>query len=146
MITKDQALQYALMLKSGMPSVDCMGYFYPDQDVAGLIALVKEWHKSELVQKAILATQGKPWQDMSLDEQIRFAIDKNYSEMAYYLYSHNYSTLDGTAKQKADTCRTALEQKVAGTAGQMNPLTTFWNEIRTGKVKLGPKSGLEAVQ
>lgn len=137
MVEREQALQFALMMKSGMPPLDCLQYFYPQADAAELASVLPEWNRSENVRRAILQLQGKPWQEMSLDEQIRFAIDKNYSEMAYYLYSHNYSTLQGTDKQKADTCRTALEAKIAGTAGQLNPLTNFWNDIRTGKVQLG---------
>ena len=79
---------------------------------------------------------GKSWQEMSLEERIHFSIDKHYSEMAYFLYSHNYSQLVGTDRQKADICRQALEAKIAGTAGKMGPLEQFWADIKTGKVTL----------
>jgi hypothetical protein len=137
MVSKDSALQFALMVKSGMPPIDVIGYFYPDVTPAELHPLLKEFQRSDNVKHATLTLQGKPWQDMSLDEQIRFAVDKTYSEMAYFLYSHNYSTLSGHDKLKADTCRQSLESKIAGTSGQMNPLTQFWEDIRKGKVQLG---------
>jgi hypothetical protein len=67
---------------------------------------------------------------MSAEERIRFAIDKHYNEMAYFLYSHNYGELSGPDKAKADTCRQALEAKLAGTAGKFTPLDEFWNDMR----------------
>ncbi len=133
---KDQAHQFALMLSSGMPAEDCMGYFISSQDPAELKQAVKSWLGSRAVQLAILKFQGKSWQDMSLDEKIQFSVDKTYAEMAYFLYSHNYSLLTGSDKQKADTCRQALEAKLAGQAGKMGPIEAFWSDIKSGKVQL----------
>jgi len=134
---KDEAHQFALMLHSGMPAVDAIQYFFPDETETGVInAALKEWVKSGAVQRAVLALQGKAWQDMSLDEKISLSIDKHYAELAYFLYSHNYSQLVGADRQKADICRASLEARIAGTAGKMGPLEQFWSDIRSGKVKL----------
>ena len=56
--------------------------------------------------------------------------------MAYFLYSRNYAELAGQEKQKADTCRTALEAKLAGTSGKLSAVETFWADVVSGKVKL----------
>src|SRR3990167_1242496 len=123
--TRSEALQYALMLGSGMPPLDILTYFYPDLAPIDLKGELDRWNRSHNVRAAILAQMGRAWQDMTLDERIAFAIDKHYSEMAYFLYSHNYAQLVGADKQKADTCRQALEAKLAGMAGKMGPLEAF---------------------
>ena len=140
--TKEEALQFALMVMSGMPPFEVIRYFYPDSEESELKLALKQWTRSHRVREALLGQQnGKTWQGMSLSERIDFSIQKHYSEMAYFLFSHNYSTLVGPDKLKADTCRTALEAKIAGTAGQMTPLEKFWDDIRTGKVTLTPPAG-----
>lgn len=134
--TKIEALQFALMLASGMPQIDVIAYFFPDLTPTDLKVELDRWTQAPTVRTAILAQMGKAWQDMSLEERIQFAIDKHYSEMAYFLYSHNYSQLVGNDRQKADICRSALEAKIAGTAGKLGPIESFWHDIKTGKVKL----------
>lgn len=135
--TKDQALQFALMVQAGMPPIDAIIYFFPDMDPGDLKNTLKGWQSHDFVQRATHALQGKLWQEMTLEERINYAVDKHYAEMAYYLYSRNYALLQGTDKQKADTCRTALEAKLAGTAGKQSPLYDWWDDVRKGKVKLG---------
>lgn len=139
MPTKEQAEQFALMIHGGMPGMDALAYFFPDLSQEALAETLKSWNRSPTVQRRILQLQGKTFQDMTLDEKIKLSLDLHYSQMAYYLYSRNYANLSGTDKQKADTCRAALESKVAGTAGQNNPLAAFWDDIRKGKVTLDPK-------
>lgn len=136
--TKIEALQFALMQGSGMPPINVIAYFYPDlsDSPAELKRELDRWVRSHVVQVAILAQMGKSWQDMTLDERIQFAVDKHYSEMAYFLYSNNYSQLVGAERQKADTCRQALEAKLAGVAGKLGPIETFWSDVKSGKVKL----------
>ena len=135
--SKDEALQLALMLKSGMPSSDAIRYFFeadcpPDR----LIFEHERWMRSENVQAALKQVNGTPWQDLDLHGRIQFAIDKHYSEMAYFLYANNYAELVGSDKIKADTCRQALEAKLAGQAGKMSALTMFWDDVKNNRVKL----------
>ena len=134
---KEDALQLALMLNSGMPSLDAMRYFYPDDDPERVRFEHDRWLRTRSVQSAIKTVQnGKSWQDMSLDERVKFAVDKHYSELAYFLYTNNYTLLSGQDRQKADICRAALEAKLAGTAGKMDALTSWMEDIRAGRVKL----------
>ena len=136
-LNKSSATQFALMLKSGMPSTDAIQYFFDDeQDPERLRFEHDRWIRSGLVRDAVDAVQGKKWSAMTLQEQIQFAIDKHYAELAYFLYSHNYSTLSGAERQKADTCRQALEAKLAGMAGKMTPLTAWFDDVRSGRIKL----------
>jgi len=139
MPSKAEALQFALMLKSGMPAGEAIVYFLAEGqewNATEVDGLCRSWMRSEAVKAAVEATMGRPWQDMTPEEQIKFAVDKHYCEMAYYLYSRNYVELEGAAKLKADTCRVALEAKMAGMAGKMDPLTRFWDDIRSGRVRI----------
>jgi hypothetical protein len=134
-LDRDTAQQFALMLSSGMPSMDAITYFL-EEEVAPDYAKFQHdrWMRSREVQKAIVTIQGRSWQDMTLEQRIRHSMDKHYSELAYYLYSHNYSDLSGAGKQKADTCRLALEAKLSGMAGKMDPLSRFWDDVLAGRV------------
>lgn len=136
-IDKDEALQFALILSSGIPHIDAIQYVRPGLEAAEYKAELGRWLGDKRVESAILHLQGKSWQDMSLEERIKFAIDKHYTEMAYFLYSHNYSELDGPSRGKADTCRQVLEAKIAGMSGKMDALTSFWADVQTGKINIG---------
>lgn len=142
--SSEEALSFAVMLSSGVPPEEAILYFKPDQELdpyAWAKSALPGWLSSPKVKNAILQTQGgKEWTELSLDQKIRLAVDKNYTEMAYFLYSHNYSTLVGSDKQKADTCRAALEAKLAGSAGKKDALTQFFDDITSGKLKLTPSS------
>jgi hypothetical protein len=140
--SKEEALHLAIMMNAGMPSLDALRYFFPDSTEIEVKEAHKAWMKSRELEKAILTVQGKPWQEMNLDERIRFAIDKHYSEMAYFLYSHNYAELVGGDKTKADTCRQALEAKLAGSAGKMNALDQWLDDVRSGRVTLAKQPSL----
>lgn len=122
-----------------MPSVQAMKYFIPSTGLAEVRfrALHDQWLASPLMAEALLKVQGKAWQDMDLDERMQFAINKHYTEMAYFLYNHNYAEASGSDKTKADTCRAALEAKLAGMAGKTDALTKFWADVSSGKIALG---------
>ena len=135
----DQAEAYALMLHSGLPPSDAIRYFLPDDDSVTPLEInstIRRWNGSKRVQDALLALQGKPWEGMTLEEKCRFAVDKQYTEMSYFMYAHNYAELVGPEKAKADTCRSVLEAKLAGTSGKLNQLDQFYADVLSGKVKL----------
>lgn len=133
--TAEQAQQLAIMLSAGLPARDAVSYFLPGAPVEVVVETARDWARSSQVQKAVRALQGKDWQEMTLEEKIKLSIDKHYAEMAYYLYSHNYGDLNAAEKSKADTCRDALERKIAGTSGSMDPLMSFLNDLKKGKLQ-----------
>lgn len=137
--SKEQALEFCLMLNAGLPSEEAIRFFVDDMDEAALAALHQRWVRSPNIAKAMLQVMGKPWQQLSLEERMTFAINKHYNEMAYFLYSHNYATISGADKTKADTCRTALEAKIAGTAGRLGPLEEFWKALQDKTISLQPR-------
>ena len=136
--SSEQAFQFALIMSAGMPASEAVRYFLPEdaEDALNPAKVADQWLKSKAVSQAILKLQGKSWQDMTAEERWNYAINKNYNEAAYYLYSHNYATLSGSERQKADKCREILESKLAGTAGQRTPVEQWWADVMSGKVKL----------
>jgi hypothetical protein len=135
--TADQALQFAIMLRAGLPASDAIVYFTDgSEDAAELTYKLQEWQKSSSVKAAMLTLMGKSWQDMTLDEQISTALNQHYAGLAYYLFSHNYSEVASHDKPKIDTARAALEARQAGTAGRGDALSMFMDDFRAGKFKL----------
>lgn len=134
MPNKEQAEQFALMLQAGMTAGEAIRYFFPEE--AQALAQAERWSKSAEVARAIVKFQGKSWQAMAADERIQTAMDLHYNQLAWFLYSRNYAELSGPERQKADICRQALEAKLAGTAGKLDPLSRFWDDVRSGRVKL----------
>ena len=138
----EQARHFALMLSAGAPASDAIRYFLPlepDQEAppqAFYANQAAKWLGLASVQAAIVALQGADWSAMSFSDRIETAIEKHYTEMAYFLYSRNYCDLNGPEKAKADTCRTALEAKLAGTAGKLTAIEQFWDDVRAGKFKI----------
>lgn len=130
----EAASELALMLASGMPSLEAVAYFVADPD-PGLIKHVHDaWMAHELVGAAILKLQGKAWHKLSKDQQLQLAKDKAYAEMGYFIYSHNYSDLTGADLIKYDNCRKAIETKLAGMEGKVEGMQSFWNDLLSGKV------------
>lgn len=138
-VDRDQALSFVTMLNSGMPSMEAIRYFLPP-DLSDLPA-IRRIHDSWMRDRTVLAAQAelmgnKTWMALSLDEKIRWALEKHYAEHAYFLYSHNYAELEGPTRQKADTCRQVLETKLAGMSGKLDALTAFYADVTSGKLKL----------
>src|SRR5712692_4859010 len=133
--TPEQAEQFALMLGAGMPSTDIIRYFFESEKDQQ--TMHDRWTRSRPLKAAIRRQQhDRSWQQMTTDERIQHSVEKNYNEMAYFLYAHNYADLSGAERQKADICRQALEARIAGTAGKLDAITRFWDDIRTGRVQL----------
>jgi hypothetical protein len=127
------------MMNAGMAPDQAIIYFLGDGDwTPGAInAVLDRWLGSQAVKRAWKVVMGGAWQDLDLDRRIGFALDKHYSELAYFLYTHNYSSVGGSDLTKANTARGVLETKVAGMAGKGDALTQFMAELQSGKLKLG---------
>ncbi len=139
--TEDQALQFAVMLQAGLPSSQAILYFVDTDDPAELAMMLRKWMRSKAVQSAISKLNRKPWQEMSLDERMRAALDQHYNALAFLLFSTNYIEANATDKQKLDTARAAIEAKLSGSAGKLDALSQFFDDLNTGKVKLAKPVG-----
>ena len=120
------------MQLAGVSVGDICACFLPEAaDETAVSAAVASWPRSSGVLKELQHLMGGlPWQEMRPEDRLRLALDKHYAEMAYFLWTHNYADLSGGDKQKADTCRAALEQRLAGTSGKLNSIESFYEEMK----------------
>lgn len=136
--SKDEALQFAIMLQAGLPARDAILYFCPSDDPTEQAYMLQDWQRSTAVKRATLELMGRPWQELNLEEKRDRALELHYAQLAYFLFSHHYDDITGGDKLKADTARQVLEAHKAGTAGNEDALSRFFADINSGRVKLAP--------
>ena len=130
-LTATEAKELASMILSGAPVGEAVRYFrvaeLPEET---LIACVELWPvQPEVLQALEQQTGGVPWHQLTDDQRLDISIRKHYNEMAYFLWTTNYTECDGASKLKSDTCRQAIEAKVAGMAGKESPLASFYHDL-----------------
>jgi hypothetical protein len=135
---KEQAFAFATMIQAGLPASEAILYFYDSDDPGFLSLAAHKWARCRAVREATLSLMGKAWHKMSTKERMEYALDQHYSQLATLLFSINYQEATPNDKQKMDSARTALEAKVAGTAGKVDTLTAFFEDVKSGRVKLNP--------
>lgn len=133
----ENALQFAIMLQAGLPAGEAILYFTDSDDPLEIQAQLRRWMNSAAVRKATATLMKKPWQQMSLDERCRYALDQHYSQMAYLLHSNHYGAAESTLKAKLDTARQAIEAKLAGMAGKTDALSQFLERLGAGNRRVG---------
>lgn len=131
--TVEQATQFCLILQAGCPSSEAIKYFVESCDPAELGKTLARWKRSRTVQAAWTKIHGKAWVDMSLEEKMRTGLDMTYAGLAFVLYNNNYTEAGPAEKSKLDTARTAIEAKLAGTAGSQDPMSRFLADLQAGK-------------
>ena len=130
-LTAQEAREFALMVLAGAPLADIVPYFWTTPTAPEMLIACEElWPQQPEVQAAIQALAGgEPWHRLSDETRGELALKKHYSELAYILWTTNYAEAEGPARTKADTCRTAIEAKVAGMAGRESPLAQFYHDL-----------------
>ena len=130
-LTGREATDFASMVLSGAPVAEVVPYFCPDDATEDrLLQAEASWPMQPEVLVAIeIQTGGVPWHQLGDDRRLDVSLRKHYNEMAYFLWTTNYASCDGASKLKADTCRTAIEAKVAGMAGKESPLASFYHDL-----------------
>lgn len=136
----EQALQFAIMLQAGLPAEQAILYFTESDDPATVHLMLQKWTRSRAVQSAQKTLLGKSWQEMSLDEKIDTALNQHYAALAFLLFSTNYVNANQGEKAKLDSARGALEAKKAGVAGKGDALSMFFDDVKSGRIKLNSGS------
>ena len=130
-LSQGEADQFALILLSGAPLTDAVGYFLPVASPPEFIETAAQaWPQQlEVVEAMNRYSGGEDWHRLTDEQRLEVAIKKHYNEMAYFLWTNNYAESAGNEKLKADTCRQAIETKLAGMAGQESPLSRFYHDM-----------------
>jgi|TARA_R110002020_G_scaffold15542_3_gene55205 hypothetical protein len=129
-LTKQEAEQFVMMVLSGAPVSEVVRYFW-DEPLSDEELLVYEeaWPSQPEVLAVMERMTGGTWHRMSDEQRLDASLSKHYNEMAYFLWTTNYASSAGADKLKADTCRQAIEAKVAGMAGRESPLAQFYHDL-----------------
>ena len=129
----EEAREFAVMVLSGAPRADSAPSFWAGGgDEETLLACETLWpRQTEVVEAMQRLTGGQPWHELTDEARLDLALTKHYNELAYVLWTTNYADVTGAAKTKADTCRQAIEAKVAGMAGKESPLARFYHDLLT---------------
>lgn len=133
--TKEEALQFVILLKAGVPAEHAIHYFAQSDDPGEVAVMLSKWLRSRAITEAQRSLLGKDWQELSTEEMCDVALDQSYRSMAYLLFTTNYVTANQGQKAKIDTARSALEAKKAGTAGKIDPLFAFIEEFKREKAR-----------
>jgi len=131
-LNKREAEEFASIIVSGAPIAEAVHYFVGEQPVTeeDLLTYEETWPLQDHVVEALRTmTGGEPWNRMTDTQRLDVSLVKHYNEMAYFLWTTNYAECDGGTKMKADTCRQAIEAKVAGMAGRESPLAQFYHDL-----------------
>jgi hypothetical protein len=130
-LTRKEAEQFVMMVLSGAPIPEVVRYFC-DESMSDeeLLAYEELWPTQREVLAAMERTMGgEAWHKLSDEQRLDVSLKKHYNEMAYVLWTTNYADITGAQKLKADTCRQAIEAKVAGMAGRESPLAQFYHDL-----------------
>jgi hypothetical protein len=130
-LTKQEAEQFALIVLSGAPVPEAVRYFWSgDLTDEELLTYEQAWPmQPEVLAVMERMTGGTAWHQMSDEQRLDTSLTKHYNEMAYFLWTTNYTEIGGAEKLKADTCRQSIEAKVAGMAGRESPLAQFYHDL-----------------
>jgi|TARA_R100001086_G_scaffold199110_2_gene115380 hypothetical protein len=130
-LTQAEAQQFAQIVLSGAPIPEAVRYFWDVTLTEDQAARYEQaWPRQPEVVAAVEAQSGgAPWHLLTDGVRWERALQKHYNELAYFLWTTNYAECVGAEKIKADTCRAAMEAKVAGMAGRESPLATFYHEL-----------------
>lgn len=141
-ITERTAHAYVTLLHAGVDPVRALRYFAADYFDAckpdALHAWLTRWSRSRTVLKAQTALMGGRWQDLDADRRIAIALDKHFAELAYYLVSRDFSTVQDVELRKMTDARTALQAKLAldKTGDPNSPFATYVQDVLAGKITL----------
>ena len=130
-LTLEEAEAFAQMVLSGAPVAEAVRYFWADTVTDELLEdCIAAWPQQAEVRVASRRlTGGVSWHEMEDPNRLDAALKKHYNELAYFLWTTNYVECNGQSKVKADTCRQAIEAKVAGMAGRESPLAQFYHDL-----------------
>tara|TARA_R110002020_G_scaffold391113_2_gene601510 strand:- start:804 stop:1202 length:399 start_codon:yes stop_codon:yes gene_type:complete len=120
-----------MMVLSGVPVGEAVRHFCDaEEEDDRLAGYAERWPVQDEVVAAVRRLNGDAvWHELTDSTRLDVSLKKHYNEMAYFLWSTNYVELEGSAKVKADTCRAAIEAKVAGMAGKESPLAAFYHNL-----------------
>lgn len=142
-LTAVTALEFVKLLHAGLPADHALAYMAPDYYATigepARKTLVGRWLSSRIVLAATEQLHEGKWAKLPLAKREEIALDKTFGQLAYYLYTHDYATLEGPDLKKANDARVALMEKLKATdvEGDETPMQRLMRDILSGNAQLG---------
>lgn len=101
-LTPERAAAFVRLLHAGLPAADAVAMILPTATDEQVIDTVSAWGNNPVTLAALAEFSRGKWQDLEPEARLTLARDKWLAEQAYFLYTHNFSTIDpslmGSAK------------------------------------------------
>jgi len=134
------AARYVQLLQAGLPPADAMSAIVPLEVKpfrANLELMGKwltYWNAHPLVTAAIERQNGGKWEDLPLETRITLALGHAHGQLAYFLYSQDFSTVtDIPTLKKLAEARAALVESTRGGSGSEDDLKDFMRDFIGGR-------------
>lgn len=141
-LTDVAAYEFVQLLHAGLGGRDAMAFLAPEwaaamvKEPGKLDAVVTAWARSRLVLAAATKLNHGAWHHLDPEARLAVALDKHYAELAYFLYTHDWATLDGTDLRRATDAREAIAKKLEGrTDADDSPMMAFMRALQDGSVR-----------
>lgn len=121
----EQALEFAKLLRSGVPQPDALAYVLGTVEAGYIDLALPRWMRAKNVVEALATLNGGRWPALEPDARLDIALDKHYAELAHFLYTHDYETAEGRDLGKINAAREALEKLRTGRLEQSSPFVKF---------------------
>lgn len=143
-LTPARAHDLVKLLAAGVPPHDALRYLDPEYfavaDPKQRHAWLLAWSGDPMTLRAQSSLNGADWPDLEAGQRLTIAFDKHLAELAYFLFSHDYSKIEGTDLRKADAAREALMSYLKeGADAESSPFKRFLEEFMAGRDQ--PASG-----
>lgn len=137
-LTASLAIQFVQMLHAGIPADKALVYFSVDYfnscDKHARQAWLDRWCSDPLVLAATTAFLKGEWHTLEPDARLQCALDKHLAELAYLLYTNNYSDADAPTG-KMNVAREALMAYMQEqSSGEETPFMRAVRELVDGKM------------
>ena len=141
-LTSETAYEFVQLLHAGLSGLDALAFIAPEYrealagDAAKSQAWLLQWSRSRLVLEAATTLNHGQWHKLDAEARLAIALDKHYAELAYFLYTHDWATLQGLDLSRATDARTALAKKLEGReASDDSPMLAFMRALQEGNVR-----------
>lgn len=135
----------ARLLMSGVPAERSLAYLdadYFDQCVNDgdkerkkLTTWLRRWTNSPVLLAETTRLNGGEWQALESDRRLQIALDKHLAELAYLLYSRNYTDDDAPVAKMNAARESLMTHLEAGDGGSNAPWMQFVKDAMAGKLE-----------
>lgn len=126
-LSADEARWFAQVLEACLPVELAVEAIDPEIQIEVRAELGRRWEQDARVRAARFDL--RTWVAKSSDERRRSALEKTRNGMAAFLAVRNMAEIKDTELTKALKFMEALERVEAGTAGQGDALSAFWERF-----------------